>query len=80
MSDGDIQFDTDQQSYSSTGASNSYYSQAGFGQQSEATGMAGWLIRKGIISNENQAKAILLGVVLLNFILAGVVIYYFILK
>ncbi len=84
MSDGEVQFDTDQQNYSpinaayrgSTSAATGY---GGYGQ-SQATGMTGWLIRHHIISNETQGKAILFGIVFLNLILTGFVVYKYILK
>ena len=58
------------QSFASS-VQNAYQPQSG-------RGMAGWLVRKGIIQEESQAKGILLGVVVLNIILTVFVIYYFI--
>ena len=83
MSDGEVQFDTDQQNYSPINAAyrGGTGGAVGYGyNQSQATGMTGWLIRHHIISTETQGKAILFGVVILILILTGFVIYNFILK
>lgn len=65
-----IEFDTDQQF-----RRQAYATQ----QQRNSGGMAGWLVKKGIIKDESQAGGILMGIVLVNFILMGFVIYYFVL-
>lgn len=69
MSDN-IQFETDQPQFRST-------QQASF-NQSQTSGMTAWLIRKGIIKDESQAGAILGGVVIFNFLLTALVIYFFV--
>jgi hypothetical protein len=86
MEDDHIEFDTDQQGLPSASASSygskydsQFTSRTVFGQQ-EVPGMAAWLIRKGIISNESQAKALLISLVCINFIIAALVIYFFVLK
>ncbi len=56
-----------------TSAQQNYYP-----QNNSTRGMAGWLLKKGIISDESQAKGILLGVVVFNVIVTIIVIYYFI--
>ena len=65
-----IQFETDQQQFR---PQRQIYSQP------QSKGMAAWLVRKGLISDESQAGNILVGVVALNFILTAIVIYFFIL-
>lgn len=46
--------------------------------QNSQSGMTGWLMRKGIISTESQAKAVLLGIVIMNFTLIILIIIFFI--
>ncbi len=46
---------------------------------SQATGMAGWLLKKGIIKDESQANGVLTGVVIFNIIVTAFVIYYLVL-
>jgi hypothetical protein len=46
--------------------------------QNTSGGMAAWLVKRGIISDESQAKGILLGLVVVNLVVTAVVIYYFI--
>ncbi|MEY2664698.1 MAG: hypothetical protein RIT04_506 [Candidatus Parcubacteria bacterium] len=46
----------------------------------QAGGMSGWLMRAGIAQSETAVKAILLGVVFVNFAIAGCVVYFFVLK
>ncbi len=77
----DIQFDTDQIQYSRPTrlvTNQQQLNGVGFGSGG-GKGMAGWLVRKGIIKDESQAGGILIGVVIFNFILTGVVIYLFVL-
>lgn len=64
-----IQFESDQQQFRTQRPV--YY-------QPQSTGMAAWLVKKGIISNESQAGAILVGVVFLNFLLTALIIYFFV--
>lgn len=49
-----------------------------FANQGEVKGMAGWLIKKGIIKNESQAGAVLILIFLLNLGLSIAVFYYFV--
>lgn len=48
------------------------------GQPQTGFGMAGWLMQKGIIRDESQAKTLLLGVVCFNFILMALIFYFFV--
>ncbi len=50
-----------------------------FGQP-QSTGMAGWLVRHGIMNSDSGAKVALVGVVCINFIVAGLVLYFFVLR
>jgi hypothetical protein len=52
----------------------------GGGNTPQVRGMSGWLMRAGIAQSETGVKVILLGVVALNFIIAGCVMYFFVLK
>jgi hypothetical protein len=81
MEDEHIEFDTDQQGLPSASSSGSsqFTSRSVFGQP-EVPGMAAWLIRKGIISNESQAKGLLVGIVIVDFIIAGIIFYFFVIK
>ncbi len=63
-----IQFETDQPQFRSQPTFN----------QPQTSGMTAWLIRKGIIKDESQAGVILGGVVLFNFLLTALVIYFFV--
>jgi hypothetical protein len=79
--DEHIEFDTDQQGLSNASSSGSsqFKSPSVFGRP-EVSGMAAWLIKKGIISNETQAKAILMSIVVIDFVIAGIVFYFFVIK
>jgi hypothetical protein len=78
--DEHIEFDTDEQGMSANAsASSQFTSRSVFGKQ-EVPGMAAWLMKKGIISNETQAKGILIGIVVVDFIIAGIIFYYFVIK
>jgi hypothetical protein len=45
--------------------------------QKQAGGIIGWMIEKGIIKEESQAKGILLGVVVFNIVVTLFVVFYF---
>lgn len=62
-----VEFEVDQQKFKSKTA---------FGRKG-TTGIAGWLIEKGIVKDETQASSLLTIIVALNLILTGVIIYYF---
>ena len=64
-----IQFETDQPQFRPQSVQNG---------QSQASGMTAWLIRKGIIKDESQAGGILGGVVVFNFVLTALIIYFFV--
>ncbi len=66
-----IEFDTDQQ----------FRKQAYAGQlqRNSGRGMAGWLVKKGIIKDETQASGILIFVVIINFALMAFLVYKFVL-
>lgn len=49
------------------------------GLPSDPKGLSGWLIKRGIIRTESQASAFLVLIVIMNFVLTGIVIYFFIL-
>lgn len=65
-----VEFETDQQQYGSRLSPN---------QQNNSGGMAGWLVRKGIIKDESQAGAVLIAVVIINFLLTAFLIYKYVL-
>ncbi len=48
--------------------------------QSQVPGMAAWLVKKGIIKDESNAKGILVAIVVADFVIAALVIYFFVLK
>jgi hypothetical protein len=78
--DNHIEFDTDQQGLPSSASLPSQFTSHEVFGRPEVPGMAAWLIRKGIISNETQAKAILIGIIVIDFIIAGIIFYYFVIK
>ena len=79
MSNG-VQFDEDQNSMGMRPRNSGFSpAPAAFGQ-SQVPGMAGWLIKKGIIKTESGAKGFLVGVVFFDFIIAALVIYFFVLR
>jgi hypothetical protein len=41
--------------------------------------MARWLINHGIIDSDSGAKVILIGIVCVNFIAMGLILYFFVL-
>jgi hypothetical protein len=72
-----VEFDTD------TDNNPLYSSRTGYGrnqaQSVGSVGMAHWLISHGIINSESGAKTILIGIVCINFIAMGLVLYFFVL-
>jgi hypothetical protein len=72
-----VEFDTD------TDNNPLYSSRTGYGQnQSKSVGSVGmsrWLISHGLVNSESGAKAILIGIVCVNFIAMGLVLYFFVL-
>ncbi len=84
MSNGGVQFEEDNFSFSS--ASKSAKSQnnqsVGYGHpQYENTaipkGMSGWLIKHGLASSGGTAQVILIGIVIINIIITYAVVTYF---
>ncbi len=65
-----IEFDTDQQARQFTSRQ--------FPGQSRESGIAGWLIRRGIVKDDAGAKPILIAIVVINFAIAASVIYFFV--
>ena len=65
-----IEFDTDQQA-------REFVSRQMPGQ-SRGSGVTGWLIRRGIVKDENGAKPILIGIVIFNFAIAAAIVYFFV--
>lgn len=65
-----VEFDTDQ-------TQAQYTSRSVLGQP-QVPGMASWLMKKGIIKKESQAKIILLGIVIFNVLLTAFLLYYFV--
>lgn len=51
----------------------------GHGQSIGSVGMARWLINHGIIDSDSGAKVILIGIVCVNFIAMGLILYFFVL-
>jgi hypothetical protein len=56
----------------------SYTSRTVLGQ-AQVPGMANWLLKKGVIKEESQAKGVLVGIMIINFIVMGFVVYKFVL-
>ncbi len=65
-----IEFDADQQFRRQVYAGQ---------QQRSSSGMARWLVKKGIIKDESQASGIFLIVIVINFVIATYLIYKFVL-
>ena len=42
--------------------------------------MASWLVKKAVIKNLSQAKKIIIGLVIFDFVAAGIISYIFILR
>jgi Flp pilus assembly protein TadB len=49
-------------------------------EQQDVPGMARWLVKHGIISSGSTAKVALVAIVLVNFLVAGLVLYFFVLR
>jgi hypothetical protein len=75
-----VQFDEDQSGLATRAHNIANFAQPGGFGQSQVPGMAGWLVKKGIIKTEAGAKNFLVGVVIADFIAAAIVIYFFVLK
>jgi hypothetical protein len=81
----DVEFDTDQdnpryRSQASSGVSFDHAGESGIYGQPQKRGMAGWLVRHGVVSGDSGAKSILIGIVCINFIISAFIIYYFVLR
>jgi hypothetical protein len=78
-----VEFDTDKDNNPryAPRASSSVGTPLQYGQTQSigSVGMARWLIRHGIISGDSGAKVILVGIVCLNFIAMGIILYFFVL-
>jgi hypothetical protein len=78
-----VQFDMDQQGMPSrprsSGNSGGFAEGQVFGQ-TQVSGMAGWLIKKGIVNSELGARGFLFFIVIINFALTGFLVYFFVLK
>lgn len=78
MSDSRVEFDTDLQTGQQyAGKPGGMYVSSKGGSRS---GMTGWLTRMGIANDERGAKAILIAIVVVNFIAAGLITYFFVLS
>ena len=66
----EIQFETDQVQYDSP---------RGVQFQKKPFSLASWLVKMGFIRDESSAKGVLVGIIILNLILTGLVIYFFVL-
>jgi hypothetical protein len=78
----DVEFDTDIQGnprYSSPTKSGGSSVPFGQPQSIESVGMARWLIRHGVVNSDSGAKVILVGVVCVNFIAMGLILYLYVL-
>ncbi|HTK33487.1 MAG TPA: hypothetical protein VL335_03005 [Candidatus Paceibacterota bacterium] len=82
----DIEFEADfdnnphrraQAAYTSMGGGASQMGQV---QGGSHIGMVNWLIRHGIITGESSAKAFLIGLISINFIATGLILYFFVLR
>ncbi len=54
--------------------------QVGQPQGPSHIGMVNWLIKHGIISGESSAKAVLIGLISINFIATAVILYFFVFR
>jgi hypothetical protein len=51
--------------------------QAGLYARHTAGGITGWMMSKGIIKEESEAKKVLLGIVVLNMVVTLLIVIYF---
>ena len=79
----EVQFEEDQLSMPHRPAGQrapTSYAAARYEQtQSTASGMTGWLVRHGFINSDSGAKVILGAIVCINFIAAGLIMYFLVL-
>lgn len=47
--------------------------------QSQPSGLVGWLVKIGLVKDQSKGKSFLMGVVAFNIIVTVAVIYYFVL-
>ncbi len=71
MSDG-IEFDTDREVRTDKGLKKP-------SERVPAKGIIGWLLKKGLIPNEDHGRYVLFAIIAANFAIAGLVYYFFIL-
>jgi hypothetical protein len=76
MSNSHIEFESDVQG-------NPLYSASGPGSMVSnkgPSGMVGWLIRHGIVRSDSVGKGILIGVIVIDFAIAGLILYFYVLR
>lgn len=49
------------------------------GQQKYGGSITSWLVNKGVIKDESQSKAILIGILIFNMVITTFVLYFFVL-
>jgi hypothetical protein len=77
-----VQFDEDQVGMpkSSPGRGQPMsFAASNFAQSAPPSGMSAWLIRHGIMRSDSGAKVMLGAIVCINFIAAGLILYFFVL-
>ena len=75
-----VQFDTDQEAITSGFRGPGTFAERAISGQEQIPGMASWLMKKGILKTESGAKGALILIIILDFIIAALVIYFFILR
>ena len=76
MSNSNIEFESDVQG-------TNKYANSGSGttmSHKGSSGMVGWLIRHGIVKSDSFGKGILIGVIVLDFVVAGLILYFYVLR
>jgi len=66
-----VEFDTDIQ------GNPLYSSKTGSNPSAGSVGMAKWLIEHGWADGSSGAQALLIGIVVVNFVIAGLILYFF---
>ena len=73
MSFNEVEFETDREIRSDKGLENP-------SQRVPPKGILGWLIKKKIVPNERRGRYILSAVIVIDFVIAAYVYYFFILQ
>jgi hypothetical protein len=77
-----VEFEADQLGSSNLSRFSSQYTSSQYNSQQsqKASGIPGFLLKLGIIKNESQAKGVMTGIFIFNFLVTFLIFYFFVVK